>query len=237
MRLVVLQSNYLPWKGYFDLMDAADLFVVYDSVQYTKNDWRNRNRIATKQGLSWLTIPVATAGRADQAIQDARVQDSRWVAKHWRSIEQNSSKRPHFGLYRDTWSQWFDEAASLEHLHDINLLFLRGLSEQLEITTPIEIDSKYLPLEGTPTARLVDLCRRTGATSYLTGPAGLTYLEKELFVEAGVALEVIDYGQYLTYDQAGDEFAHGVSVVDLLMNTGPEARSHLLGAISTVQPE
>jgi len=237
MRLVVLQSNYLPWKGYFDLMNAADLFVVYDSVQYTKNDWRNRNRIVTKQGLSWLTIPVVTAGLADQAIQDARVQDSRWATKHWRSIEQNVGKRAYFSQYRDSWSQWFDEAASFDHLHHINLLFLRGLASQLGIATPLEIDAKYLPLEGTPTARLVELCRRTGATSYLTGPAALGYLERELFEAAGVALEVIDYGHYPTYGQVGEEFAHGVSVIDLLANVGPGARSHLLGVVSAVQAD
>ncbi len=217
-------------------MSAADLFVVYDSVQYTKNDWRNRNRISTKQGLTWLTIPVATAGLAGQAIQDAKVQDSRWAPKHWRTIEQNSSKRPFFGQYRDEWAQWFDQAASFEHLHDINLFFLKRIASQLLIDTPIEVDSPYLPLEGSPTERLVELCGRTGATSYLTGPAGLDYLEQDLFGEADVALEVIDYTNYPTYEQAGPDFAHGVSVLDLLSNVGPEAQSHLLGEVTPVHP-
>lgn len=231
MRLVVLQSNYIPWKGYFDLMQASDLFIVYDSVQYTKNDWRNRNRIATRQGPTWLTIPVATAGKSDQAIRDASVSDHRWAKKHWRSVEQALGKRPFFDEFRSEWSDWYEQAASLDRLHRINLLFLHGLAAQLAIDTSIEVDDAYLPLDGSPSERLVMLCQRAGATHYLTGPAGLDYLDKRCFEEADIALEVIDYEGYPVYDQAGPEFTHGVSVLDLLANTGAEAGRHLLGSI------
>ncbi len=232
MKLVVLQSNYLPWKGYFDLMGAADQFVVYDSVQYTKNDWRNRNRIATKQGPVWLTIPVMTAGLPDQSIDEARVQDHRWAAKHWRSIEQSMGKRPFFDRYRDDWAQWFTTIGEFDRLHAINVFLLEQIAGQLGITTPVSLDTEFLPLEGSPTERLVALCRAAGATQYLTGPAGLDYLERPLFHEAGIELQVIEYGHYPEYPQAGTEFVHGVTVLDLLANVGPEAGAHLLGRCS-----
>lgn len=234
MRLVVLQSNYVPWKGYFDLIAAADQFVIYDSVQYTKNDWRNRNRIATNQGPVWLTIPVMTAGQSGQSIAEARVQDHRWAARHWRSIEQSMGKRPHFDRYRDEWAAWYGHIAELDLLHDVNVYLLERLARQLGITTEIRPDTDYLPLAGSPTERLVALCAKAGATSYLTGPAGLDYIERSCFAEAGIGLEVIDYGRYPTYPQAGPSFEHGVSVLDLLANVGPEARSHLIGACSLV---
>ena len=232
MRLVVLQSNYVPWKGYFDLIAAADRLVIYDSAQYTKNDWRNRNRIATSQGPVWLTIPVITAGLAGQSIAEARVQDHRWAAKHWRSIEQSMGKRPYFHLYRDEWAAWYRHIAQLDLLHDVNVHLLAGLARQLGIDTPVCDDTDYLPLTGTATERLVSLCAKVGATSYLTGPAGLDYIDRACFADAGIELEVIDYGRYPDYPQAGPGFEHGVSVLDLLANVGPDARSHLIGACS-----
>ncbi len=234
MRLVVLQSNYIPWKGYFDLMASADRFVVYDSVQYTKNDWRNRNRIATKQGSVWLTIPVVTAGLAGQAINQARVQDRRWAAKHWRSIEQSMGKRPFFDRYRDEWADWYRAVAEFDRLHEINVYLIERIARQLGVTTPISIDTEYLPLTGTATERLVELCQKAGATHYLTGPAGLDYIDRSDFDEAGITLEVIDYRSYPEYPQAGPDFDHGVTVLDLLANVGPDAVRHLIGAYESV---
>ena len=237
MRLVILQSNYIPWKGYFDLLAAADLFVVYDSVQYTKNDWRNRNRLPTATEPAWLTIPVVVAGRTGQSIRDAEVSDGgRWAAKHWRTVEQLLGSRPHAATYAGEWERWYDTAASMSHLHEVNGLFLRGLAEQLGITTPIVEDRDHPALEGDPTARLVQLCRHTGADRYLTGPAGLDYLDRPQFAAAGITLEVIRYDRYPTYPQRGRTFEHGVSVLDLLANVGPDAAAHLLGDTHVVTP-
>jgi hypothetical protein len=236
MRLVVLQSNYIPWKGYFDLMASADLFVVYDSVQYTKNDWRNRNRLPTATEPTWLTIPIMVAGRAGQSIRDAEISDGgRWAAKHWRTVEQALGRRPHFADYAAQWQDWYDQAGSLHYLHEVNGLFLRGLARQLGIATPIVEDRDYPRLTGDPTARLVQLCRLTGADRYLTGPAGLDYLDRAQFADAGVGLEVIDYAGYPVYPQRGPTFEHGVSVLDLLANVGPEAGSHLRRDVHPVE--
>lgn len=229
MRLAVLQSNYIPWKGYFDLMAMADLFVVYDSVQYTKNDWRNRNILPSPTGPTWLTIPVTTSGRSDQAINQAVIGDHRWARKHWQTVAQLLARRPAFAVYRDTWQSWWSEAESFELLHDVNVHFLRGLAGQLGITTPIVDDREYQLTADTPTGKLVQLCTAVGADRYVTGPAGLNYLELERFAQRGVAVDVIDYGQYPPYPQTTDEFRHGVSVIDLIASEGDRARDHLLG--------
>lgn len=231
MRLVALQSNYIPWKGYFDLLKGADLFVVYDSVQYTKNDWRNRNVLVGPNGSTWLTIPVQTSGRPTQRISEACVSDGRWARKHWMTVVQALGKRPHFARYQQEWEAWFTEAAELPMLHDINLVFLRGIARQLSIATPIVDDTEYHTgfeaSDGSATERLVALCESAGATTYITGPAGLNYMDLDAFRTANIAVEVIDYRGYPEYPQLSDPFTHGVSVLDLLANVGPDASSHL----------
>lgn len=241
MRLVILQSNYIPWKGYFDLMAMSDLFIVYDSVQYTKNDWRNRNLIATQNGPLWLTIPVSTAGLGTQPINEARVGDARWAKKHWESVRQQLARRPAFDTIRADLQACYEQAHDLELLHDINVLFLRMLATKLGIETPIIDDREFALQPDSPTGKLIQLCERTGADRYVTGPAGLNYLELPRFAEAGIALDVIDYGSYPTYEQTSAEFSHAVSVVDTLASVGPaETRLHLRGlhrTIATATPD
>ena len=235
MRLTILQSNYIPWKGYFDLMAMSDLFVVYDSVQYTKNDWRNRNTIASATGPIWLTIPVATAGRADQRINEATIDDRRWARKHWSTIAQTFARRPHFSAVRDRWESEYLSAQECGLLHDVNLRFLRMIADQLHIATEIVDDRDFAVEPDTPTGKLVQLCQLVGADRYVTGPAGLNYLEVERFHSAGIALDVIDYGNYPEYPQTTDEFRHGVSVLDLIASVGDDTRAHLLGHYRTVE--
>ncbi len=227
----MLQSNYIPWKGYFDLMGSADVFVVYDSVQYTKNDWRNRNLLNGPNGSTWLTIPVQTAGRSTQRIDEASVADGRWARKHWMTILQVLGKRPYFNDYRLEWEDWYTQAYDLRLLHDINLLFLTGLARQLSISTTIVNASEFNVLldatSSSATERVVELCSAAQATTYITGPAGLAYMELKDFQEAGIAVEVIDYGRYQPYPQSTEPFIHGVSTLDLLASVGPTASTHL----------
>jgi hypothetical protein len=234
MRLAVLQSNYIPWKGYFDLMAAADLFIVYDSVQYTKNDWRNRNILVSKSGPVWLTIPISTAGRAEQSINAATIGDPRWARKHWQTASQLLARRPGFHLFEQDWAKWFTEVSEMTHLHDVNVYLLRRIADQLHISTPINDDSEYELVQDSPTGKLVQLCALAGASRYLTGPAGLNYLELDQFRAKGIGVDVIDYGHYPTYPQVSEEFRHGVSVLDLLANTGLAASDHLLRRTTTV---
>lgn len=234
MRLAVLQSNYIPWKGYFDLMAAADLFIVYDSVQYTKNDWRNRNILLSKSGPVWLTIPVNTAGRLEQSINDATIGDDRWARKHWQTVSQLLARRPHFHHFEPDWAKWFVDLGEMTHLHDVNVYLLHKIAEQLNIATQLADDTQFDLVPDSPTGKLVQLCEMAGASRYLTGPAGLNYLELDLFSAKGIGVDVIDYGHYPTYAQTSDEFRHGVSVLDLLANAGASAERHLLRRTTTV---
>ena len=231
MRLVVLQSNYVPWKGYFDLLGKADLFVIYDSVQYTKNDWRNRNFLLSPQGRTWLTIPVQTSGKFGQPINEVTVLGGHWSKKHWKTISQQLQNRPYFSMYAEEWSNLYLQCANHTLLHDVNTSFLKLLSKQLGLTTPMVDDREFVLNSDDPSSRLVELCRSTGADTYLTGPAGLNYLDINLFVAAGIAVELIDYSKYRPYLQGKAFIGHAVSVLDLLASVGPDARSHLNGEI------
>lgn len=228
MRVVVLQTNYIPWKGYFDLMSSGDVFITYDSAQYTKNDWRNRNILNGPNGPIWLTIPIETKNRPLQRIDEARVIEHHWTKKHWETIRQTLSKRPHFSAYQEEWKACYERANSMDRLHEINVMFLETLARQFGITTEIKHDSEFEYGGSNATERLVNLCVAAGATSYVTGPAGMNYIEADYFAKANIELELIDYANYVLYDQGRVEFLPGVTALDLLANVGPDANKHLL---------
>lgn len=228
-RIAILQSNYVPWKGYFDLINNVDLFVIYDHVQFTKNDWRNRNRIKTSNGLLWLTIPVNTSKQSTQSIQSTRVSDSNWAKKHWKSIETHLGKADQYHIFSQSLVDLYAEAQEFEFLHDINRVFLKALCGYLKISTTIKTDLEFGLPAGSPTSKLISICKEAQADTYVTGPSALTYLDVGLFKSAGLNLEIIDYSAYSNYPQLHGEFIGNVSVLDLLVNTGSGAQSHLLG--------
>lgn len=95
-RIAILQSNYIPWKGYFDMIAAVDEFILYDDMQYTRRDWRNRNQIKTPQGVQWLTVPVRVKGKYDQTIRETEIDGIDWAGTHWKIIAQNYRRAPRF---------------------------------------------------------------------------------------------------------------------------------------------
>jgi hypothetical protein len=222
--VAILQSNYIPWKGYFDVIGLADEFVLLDDVQYTKNDWRNRNRIKTQQGVAWLTIPVKQSGLFGQRIDEVRVAGDRWRLKHWRSIVQSYGSAPFFATYRDRLEELYAESA--ERLSDVNRRFLEALCDLLGLRTRISSSTDYPSGKGR-TERLVEICRSLGATTYLSGPAARGYLDETLFASVDISVEYMDYGGYREYAQLYPPFEHAVSVVDLLLMVGPEAHQYM----------
>ncbi len=225
--LVILQSNYLPWKGYFDLMAAADEFVVFDEVQFTRRDWRNRNRIVLAGKLHWLTVPVQLKGKYLAPIGEIEVADRDWAEKHWTTIQHAYGKAPHFAKAGKVLGETYADAAGLRRLSNINALFLERLAGLLGIQARLVPSSSVPRTTEDPTERLIEICRARGATRYISGPAARAYIQKELFDEAGVELLYANYQGYPTYDQAMEPFEHGVSIIDTLMRCGPEARAHL----------
>lgn len=226
-RLAVLQSNYIPWRGYFDIIGCADDFVLYDIVQFTKNDWRNRNQIRTADGVRWLTIPVRTSGRFGQTVDEAQVMSGAWASRHWRSIAQAYARAPFFAEYREVFEQAFTSAAALTHVSQINRLLIETVCRVLCVTTAIH-DARQFELPEGRNERLIALCRATGADIYLSGPSAQAYLDVPLFAASGVRIEFIDYSAYAPYPQVhGDPFEPFVSVLDLLFNTGADAAAYL----------
>jgi len=219
-KIAILQSNYVPWKGYFDLIRAVDEFVLYDEVQYTKNDWRNRNRIKTQAGVKWLSIPVRQE-RLEQKISETRVADSRWAAQHWKSIAGNYARAPHFNRYAEMVETWYSQAAACELLSDINALFIRAICATLGITTHITSSRDY-ELADDRVERLVGICKQASADTYLSGPAARGYLDETCFTEVGMHVEWMSYDGYPEYPQLFPPFEHGVTILDLLFNVGPE---------------
>jgi hypothetical protein len=220
-RVAIVQSNYIPWKGYFDLIDRADEFILLDDVQYTRRDWRNRNRIKTANGVQWLTIPVETKGRYFQAIKDILVGDPRWNQVHWKTLSHHYSRAPYFREYRAFFEDLY-LGADQRYLSEVNHRFLTAICGLLGIDTQITWSSDY-ELADEPTERLLHLCRQAGAREYISGPAARAYLNEERFRADHVAVRYIDYTGYPEYDQLYPPFEHGVSILDLVFSTGPDA--------------
>jgi len=226
LRVAILQSNYIPWKGYFDIIHDVDLFIFYDDVQFTKNDWRNRNRIKAAAGAEWITIPVG--GDESRRICDVEIGTPTWQAKHWRTLQQNYGKCRHFSRYR----KYFEHiylGQTWQSLSDLNQALIKHIAREfLGITTQFG-DSRSYPVDGQKLDRLLDLVDQCRATTYLSGPAARDYIEPARFADVGVELIWKDYAGYPEYAQRFPPFEHGVSILDLLFNTGPDAPWYIWG--------
>jgi hypothetical protein len=224
-RVAIVQSSYIPWKGYFDLMRQVDEFILYDDAQYTRRDWRNRNQIKTKDGLLWLTVPVEVKGRFHQSVKEVTISDRGWADRHFKSIMSTYARAPFFRHYRETLEDLYRRATH-PRLSDVNRHFLEGLAPMFGITTPIRWSMDYELPQGR-VERLVALCERAGATAYLSGPSARAYMDHGLFVQAGIDVSYIDYQSYAAYPQLYPPFVHQVSAIDLLLSLGPGAAGYL----------
>jgi len=221
-KIAILQSNYIPWKGYFDLIAAVDEFILYDDMQYTRRDWRNRNQIKTPQGVKWLTVPVQVKGKYYQKIKETEIDGYEWAAVHWNSFVQNYGKAPFFKEIA-AWLKPLYTENSYTHLSLLNRTLIEAICDYLEIKTVITHSSDYNLVEG-KTERLADLCVQAGGTEYISGPAAKNYIEEDVFREQGIMLTWFDYANYPEYPQCWGDFIHGVTILDLLFNCGRESQ-------------
>jgi len=225
-KVAVIQSNYIPWKGYFDIIHDVDLFVFYDDVQYSKNDWRNRNKILTAQGATWLTIPVGSY--QGELICEIELTNTLWAKKHWKSIKQSYSKAPYFKTY-----EGFFERAYLEtewnNLSVLNHFLIKSIAtEFLGIDVEFKDSREFDPV-GNKLDRLLDLLQKVEAGLYVSGPTARDYIDEKRFEDAGIDLVFKDYLGYPEYPQRYQPFDHYVTVLDLLFNCGPEAPYYIWG--------
>jgi len=226
-KIAILQSNYIPWKGNFDLINLADEFIFYDEVQYTKKDWRNRNKIKTPNGLAWLSIPVYSEGHQQngQQIKDTLVADFSWAKKHWVTILQNYKKTPFFNEYRDILEELY-LGKEESHLCEINYKFIRAINEILGIKTKISFSTDYKLIDG-KVEKIIDLVRQAEGTEYIVGPAAKSYIDEKSFEDANIKLTWMDYSGYPEYPQLYPPFEHGVSILDLIFNCGKDATKYM----------
>lgn len=223
--IAVVQSNYIPWRGYFDLINSVDEFILYDDVQYTIRDWRNRNIIKTSRGPLWLTIPVQVKGKYLQKIKDTRISDPTWGRKHWATIVHSYSRAKYFAVQKELFEELYLQAEE-KLLSQINYRFIVAICQILGIRTTISWSMDY-NLAGDKTERLIHLCQQTGATAYLSGPSAKAYLNEDLFRIEGIAVSYMDYSGYREYTQLYRPFQGQVSIIDLIFNEGPNATNYM----------
>lgn len=225
-RVAINQSNYLPWKGYFDLIHDVDLFVFYDDVQYTTRDWRNRNLVKTPQGTKWLTVPVG-ADR-NRLIREVGMPDHSWQAAHWETLSRLYGKAPHFGRYEAFFKDVY-LGRRWRRLSELNQFLIERIARDfLGIATRFE-DSAHLELVSRKQDRILDVLDAVGAEYYVSGPSAKAYLDPERFAAAGIGLAWKDYSGYPEYAQFFPPFDHAVTVLDLLFHVGADAPAFIWG--------
>lgn len=220
-KIAILQSNYIPWKGVFDMINQVDIFVFLEDVQYTQQDWRNRNIVKTSQGDKWITVPVKNSNRNKQLIKDVQiVNNSYWQRKHYNTFQMNYAKSPFFEQYR-----WILEDIYINNkwtnLSDMNIYIIKLISKELGIKTKF-IKSTDLNVKGEKSERLVEICKKLKGEYYLSGPAAKNYIEINKFKNANIKLDYIKY-EYPKYRQLHEPFSHYVTILDVLFNCGKEA--------------
>ena len=232
-RVGIIQSNYVPWKGYFDFIASVDEFVLFDDVQYTRRDWRNRNKIKTRDGLKWLTIPVDVKGKYFQTIDETRVADPSWIDEHLSTLHHTYAGAAHF---REEWS-WIEAAyRSLEGavlLSDVNRRLIERICERLDISTQLRSSREFPRAEG-KNERLLEICRALGAAGYLSGPAARDYIDESLWNANGISVAYKSYEGFPEYPQLYGPFEHGVTVLDVFFHVGPNARDYIRSAKVTL---
>ena len=220
-KVAILQSNYIPWKGYFDLLHSVDPFIFHDDIQYTKNDWRNRNKIKTPSGAQWITIPCGTNEK--RLIYEVELKDASWQRKHWNKIKNNYQKSPFWNLYGNFFEEFYlgHKWTNLSHLNQYLIKIIA--KEFLGIKNIVFDDSRKYNLTEKKELRVLELLNKVGATCYISGPAAKDYIQEENFKNQGVELSWFEYTSYPEYDQMHGEFIHDVSILDLLFNCGPDS--------------
>lgn len=224
-KVAILQSNYIPWRGYFDLIASVDEFIIFDDMQYTKRDWRNRNKIKASNGSIWLTIPVKVKGKFDQKIKDAELLSGNWALDHWKTINLNYKKATYFtdicSLLEPIYSRTF------RTISEVNISFIRAIIDYLGIDTKISFSWDYI-LDDEKSTRLASLVEQSKGTHYVSGPAAKNYLIYEPFEKRNISVEWFSYLGYQEYDQLWGKFDGKVSIIDLLFNHGKDSRKHML---------
>lgn len=226
MKAAVLQSNYIPWKGYFDIIHDVDLFVFYDDVQYTKRDWRNRNIILTQNGPQYLSVPVHAS--RETLICECKIADTKWKNKHYQALLSNYASTPYFRQYKDFLEYVYLEC-HWEYLYQLNRYLVEKISKEFLGINTVFQDSREFASHGAKDDKLLSLLQNTGCDTYISGPAAQSYMNVQRYTDCGINVIWKDYSGYPIYPQRFEPFNHQVSILDLLFNTGDDAPYYIWG--------
>ncbi len=224
-KVAISQSNYIPWIGYFDLIQKADVFVFLDDVQYTKSDWRNRNRIKTDAGPLWITVPCGVD--LNRLICEVHIESTRWQKKHWKTIHQYYHRAPFYEM-----GEPFFKNVYLDHswtnLSEMNQFLIQAISKRfLDIHTEF-LDSRHFQCKNKKQDRIFEILEKIGGVSeYLSGPKASNYLDESEFIKRNMVLTFMDYSGYPPYRQLYGDFIHRMSILDLIFNLGPAAADYM----------
>ncbi|MFQ5822488.1 MAG: WbqC family protein [bacterium] len=224
-KVAIIQSSYIPWKGYFDIINEVDIFIFLEDVQFTKRDWRSRNKIKTSNGTEWITIPIL--GGRNQMLSEAKIDNSQnWQKKHLNKLQFNYAKSNFFDEY-------FDDLKSLyemdwEYLSDFNIALTKYICNLLNIRAKL-LKSQDIGSVRTKDEKLIDLVKKVDGTCYISGPAAKSYIDPDLFFNAGIELKYKDYSGYPEYPQLHPPFNHYVTILDLIFSVGMDAGYYIWG--------
>jgi hypothetical protein len=226
MRVAIIQPNYIPWKGYFDMIHAVDTFIFLDDVQYTVRDWRNRNKIKTAAGAtSWLSVP--TLGGRSQRVCDVAIDGAQgWRHKHTEALRHSYGRTPFFAEYFPRFAELLSREWKL--LADLDIALTQEICAWLGVERQFRRSSEW-SVAGIKDDRLIELVERVGGTYYLSGPAARDYIVPEKFAEAKIELAYQDYSGYPEYPQIAPPFDHFVTILDLVFAVGGEAPEYIWG--------
>ena len=225
-KIAILQSNYIPWKGVFDMINQVDTFVFLEDVQYTEHDWRNRNKILVGKEEKWITVPIMNSGRRGQKIYKAEINKNiNWQRKHYNAFKLNYSKAKYYKEY-----EWILDELYLKrewtNLSELNIYSTKLIAKVLGIKTEF-INSLDLNAKGIKDDKVIEICKKLNATTYLSGPAAKDYIVPQKFSNNNIALEYMDY-KYPEYKQIKGSFVtHGVTVLDLIFNYGENSSLYI----------
>ena len=224
MLVSIHQPNYLPWSGFFHKMLLCDAFVFLDNVPFSKNSYQNRCRIKTKQGVNWLTVPVLTSHHFNQSTNEVQIdRRSRWAIKHWRTIQQSYSRASAFTFLADSFESAYQEEWQL--LADLNIELITRIARTLGYEGDL-VRATTLGVDGKQSDLLASICKTMGATEYLSGPSGRSYLDELVFTEKGIKVSYHTFAP-AAYPQTTGEFEAGLSIIDLLANCGSKSKQVL----------
>jgi hypothetical protein len=222
-RIAIAQPTFLGWAGWFDIADQVDSLILLDDVVFSKQSWQQRNRIRTREGLSYLTVPVRTAGRLGQLILDTELAGTQFVEKITRTVSQNYSRAAHCGHLFPEFCEILEQGAASGRLCELNCSLIEWIFARLGVRTPVVRSSK-LGVEGKRGAYVAKLCEAMGASRYLSPAGAEQYLTEDQaeFHARYVSVELHVY-EHPIYTQCFDPFVPFASVLDLLLNEGTNA--------------